>query len=1041
MTHLGVLSMTLPSHDQVEAMFQLAKVHTDAALRWDKASWLRKLEYDRKLDQRKRGNSKAFARLRKTSPGDLQQIMLPKEDLAILHVQEEGTLLLYLGAPRQFTPHQMIQVDGTLATILSVDDFSLIVRPLTPREAWPTEATVSQHIHTTDTGVMMTELETFWQPFWQTSTPDTDDPTTLQHVLDQLPVVLPDDLDFWDDRLWLHAVTDLNAQSARGLDCVSAAELQHMPSSATLALRTVIQQDPHCFDSLMVAKTHPVPKAEPPIETKQIRPITVLPQTYRLWSRAVAFVLLQTFGTKLPASVTGFLPGRGPADSSFAFQFHVERAHWQGQPTSGMSIDLIKCFNTIKRPVAAAFLQKMGASQDLINRWMGALSSLKRFWTANRCDSALQPTNCGLPEGDALSVIGMIAVSVAWISYLQQYEPEASLLSYADNWGWHVARPSMHETIIALTIEFVQMCGMSIDWSKSWAWATTAAQLKSLHRILQQLPATCEVPCVSTATELGAQHTYLGSPKLGKMQERLQEAHRKLDILQRLPHALDVKIHLIQAGVYAAAFYGVELVPLGKSHTDSLRTSVCAALLGPSSSRNSYVALLCMPGLLDPELHVIKVAISAAQRFLRQCSETKRRAFLTVVCQHSGTSAKCRGPAGSLRHYLDRIDWQMDMDGNHHVSAFQKYPFLTMSKRQLTRCLLTSWSADLLTLHSSRASWRGRSPIHPWETRRVLGQFEPMQQKLLLNELSGAFQTAQQQAKWDPASSGRCPHCDDFDTREHRIWDCLATQHIRTAHQAFLQSLAFEGFDYHELPVIYKHPHTEPFHVFCDHILPPLLDETLHTRLRSLLPSRTKFQFFTDGSCCNPVVADGSHATFAVVVDLASGDEERKQRAAEWTDTTRVPTLHTLHVARIPGEQTIHRAEIAAMIHVCSHFPAADLVTDSQMACALGKHCLILEHPHPLYTHSEPDLALQLWELTRQGTYTFRKVKAHQDIQACTDMLLRYDRMGNHYADEAAQQACSHMIPRLATEGNGIARDLQHQFDLLTAYYRYFLEL
>lgn len=184
-----------------------------------------------------------------------------------------------------------------------------------------------------------------------------------------------------------------------------------LPEQAVLVLRDVIKGDPHCFDTLMIAKTHPIPKQVGIPTVQKLRPITVLPQTYRLWSRVASFAILQIMGRKLPQTLTGFLPGRGPTDSSFEFQHVVEKAHWHKQHCSGISIDLVKCFNSIKRPVAAALLARLGAPQDLVSRWMIALGTMLRVWTVHRFTSAPQPTNCGLPEGDALSVVGMLCVS------------------------------------------------------------------------------------------------------------------------------------------------------------------------------------------------------------------------------------------------------------------------------------------------------------------------------------------------------------------------------------------------------------------------------------------------------------------------------------------------------------------------------------------------------------------------------------------------------------------------------------------------------
>eukprot|EP00438_Fugacium_kawagutii_P030218 Skav204129 [mRNA] locus=scaffold2473:102891:112311:+ [translate_table: standard] len=361
------------------------------------------------------------------------------------------------------------------------------------------------------------------------------------------------------------------------------------------------------------------------------------------------------------------------------------------------------------------------------------------------------------------------------------------------------------------------------------------------------------------------------------------QSQDRLAELQRMPHATDAKIHLVVGGIYPVAFYGAELVPLGCSHTDAIRTAVCDAVLGPSPSRNNYVAMLCMPGILDPELHVIKVAISAAQRYLRKASQSQRQSFIDAVCEHSGTSHKCRGPAGALRHYLNRIDWQLDKHGRLQVATFEFCDFLTLGAAKLTRLLLHAWSGDLLTLHSSRAAWKGHGPIHAEATRRVVRTFPPSQQKLLLNEISGAFQTASQQAKWDPQTTPNCIHCDQLDNREHRIYHCPATEDIRRSHVTVLDAIQQEGFDFHELPVMTCHPSREFFRMICDNLTPPTMDETLQARLRSLTDAGHTLRFFTDGSCIHNDCSDAAHAAYAVVLDTADTDQTRMHFARHWT--------------------------------------------------------------------------------------------------------------------------------------------------------------
>ena len=93
---------------------------------------------------------------------------------------------------------------------------------------------------------------------------------------------------------------------------------------------------------------------------EEFRPITVLAQCYRLWSKVVTRVILQKLGTLMPKEVTGFLPGRGPADASYCQQFLLEGAHATNTCQSGFALDLKRCFNTIGRKGAAQIMKVVG---------------------------------------------------------------------------------------------------------------------------------------------------------------------------------------------------------------------------------------------------------------------------------------------------------------------------------------------------------------------------------------------------------------------------------------------------------------------------------------------------------------------------------------------------------------------------------------------------------------------------------------------------------------------------------------------------------
>ena len=50
----------------------------------------------------------------------------------------------------------------------------------------------------------------------------------------------------------------------------------------------------------------------------------------------------------IPLDVTGLLPGRGANATAYATQFAIEQARHKHAKVSGVTLDLIKCFNCIR---------------------------------------------------------------------------------------------------------------------------------------------------------------------------------------------------------------------------------------------------------------------------------------------------------------------------------------------------------------------------------------------------------------------------------------------------------------------------------------------------------------------------------------------------------------------------------------------------------------------------------------------------------------------------------------------------------------------
>eukprot|EP00438_Fugacium_kawagutii_P022882 Skav214829 [mRNA] locus=scaffold1772:187456:188673:+ [translate_table: standard] len=151
-------------------------------------------------------------------------------------------------------------------------------------------------------------------------------------------------------------------------------------------------------------------------------------------------------------------------------------------------------------------------------------------------------------------------------------------------------------------------------------------------------------------------------------------------------------------------------------------------------------------------------------------------------------------------------------------------------------------------------------------------------------------------------------------------------------------------------------------------------------------------------------------------------------------------TLVTIAVGRLPGRQTINRAELSAIIWVFRHFPSAVVHTDSSYADA-WVHSLKADPTSadcPMLLNY--DLLQQLRGVLRE-THSTVKVKAHQDVHKMTACLPAYHALGNQAANDAAVEANRSLLPALGEQLHGFAKSYQEEATRIHTIFRYLLDL
>lgn len=741
----------------------------------------------------------------------------------------------------------------------------------------------------------------------------------------------------------------------------------------------------------------------------------------------------------MPPEIWGLLRGRGPFTASYQLQWWLEKLAFQQHANAGPVLDLIKCFNSIHRPTVYAILLKLGLPHHIVDQWSRSLAVLTRTWALQGFDGELTECVHGFPEGDVFSVIAMIGVALAWTSKLKSLCPASLVGAYADNWCFASLHKADFPILISTTLRFVSFLFMSIDWQKTWIWATDSGLLASLKHALQQQLPNLSLNRLTTAMDLGSQMTYSGPPRLGKFKQRLSLFKKRCQLLQSMPHDVLTKTHLARTAILPT-LYGVALLPLGESHTISMRSQLANAILGHNHSRNSTLAIQFLPRMIDPSIWVILQALEAARRFLIQACPSDQQLFFRVLATHNGSSNACKGPASCLKHYLLRLGWTGSELGYIHVSAFVSLPLLTTSKQSWKFWAMASWQQEFPKC-TDRKALQGIYAINIPDTFAVLKKFPANQYARIIQEISGAFQVASQKKKWDPSVSDECPFCTQLDSRRHRVYECPATANTRSQHQAILDYYEHHSDLIHELPVIFQDSQYELLNTI--HWTQPVaqFDPSLVSKLQELCSEGWSPVFYTDGSCQYPTLPTVSFAAFSIVLDLCCCDDERAAAARGFQQTGFLPTsLRTILVSRTQGQQKIARSELFAVVLIVEAFPCAIIYCDSQTTIDRFNTCKSHRDPWIWIDSDDYDLLVRL-QVAVNNAHIIHKVDAHVNPHHTADPLTCYQQLGNTVANDSAIRACWTLHPWLVQHCVEKCHEVQAARDSLHKWFQLLLDL
>ena len=492
---------------------------------------------------------------------------------------------------------------------------------------------------------------------------------------------------------WQRVIRRARKRSATGACGFAVTDVQLLPPLAVEHLSLLCKSSQECgFPAFMVTgRVNVLANIDEPSGFQDGRPICVLPVLYRMWSSVLCAQLLEQWSTRMPKGIFGGLPGRAARDVSYLLQHRVEVSHFEDSQFSGYVLDIIKCFNALPRQPLLQLLIHVGCPRQLAEFWMRGLQNMGRASSFVGDISKVVFSTTGLPEGDAMSVAGVLALCWLFSAMLEDHGLEPLL--FVDNWSWVCEDDQLHTAGMLQVQQLTEALRIQVDWTKSFAWSRHPEGVGWWQQHGPDImPPGGSLKVLASAKDLGTAMRYRCTTALGSLRARFEEGHRRLRILTTQPRTAANKAKLIQASIWPASFYGCEGHFVGLKHFRGLRTAAARALVGAHHHVAPHLALsMAVPGVQDSELFMILMMLRTWRRAWH-VNRPLAMSILDLVGQSNGLTYSAVGPGTALKATLQRLGWRLAPNAWLHCPGGIRIHLPTVSNAQLGRSLLKAWA-------------------------------------------------------------------------------------------------------------------------------------------------------------------------------------------------------------------------------------------------------------------------------------------------------------------------------------------------------------
>ena len=626
------------------------------------------------------------------------------------------------------------------------------------------------------------------------------------------------------------------SKGATGMDGVSLRDLQALPPPALEVLCSFFRRaefEGVWPSQLLNGLVSSLAKNAQPQSPLDFRPFTALPVIYRIWGSHPAKILLRALDEVTPSTLYGSRPGCHATQVWTGLLWQLELAHIYGLPMAGIQADIQKAFNHLPRLVLMEAAAALGLPSQILLAWTAALQGLERLFQIRSFISQPVSSTNGVPEGRAMSCVGMTIVNRIFRLWFQIGLPQLTPLSYVDDWQL------LSERAVDLQLVTLTCC-----WTGKRLLPGPSLQMNVLS-------------CDPLAFARNIMGRFLG-PMLNLHWRFPTTPSLSARSPFRISCGYDAKIRAIRAAAWPKGLHGWLAVPIGAHHFSLLRTWAVRGLQADGSGVNPHIHLgLVEHPTTDPVFWVICTCI----RPVRSCACPEDLENLLGGLSNGLLDGPANGISSLLLTRLHWLGWGFTWNG--HIN--DRFGTFSLFDTSLEEVLL-------------RAEWAWLQVAPPWfghfalrladtrDTRDWLALLSPSDRGLFKKILKDAIFTANFQSKWDEPTSPECPYGLCTDGRFHRWWICEALQEYRQELSAdapkMLPSLpeSLTCFGWSLLPSTWTRWQTYLAG------LPEPEDPFVGPMGRSMV------DVFTDGTCAHPADRSLRHCAYTCVLANAGLD-------------------------------------------------------------------------------------------------------------------------------------------------------------------------